>query len=635
MTRILIAIGCNDYDDKSWSKLYGAENDATKMFEALVNDGLGNFSSEHSRLLLSPTLSEYREVISETLFTIERIDCLTIFYAGHGAVKDGTYFLTCRDSHLDRLSLTGLSTSSLFTHINEAKCAHTNIIIDACFAAGMVHDLAALLKPEIIGRRNSFSLSILAASSSNEPASEENGQGYCTKAILDCVSGKIDIPINRPTLDLLDIGLAVASAIPNRFDQNPEFWGLSIKGHIPFCPNPSVTAEPDFKLGDFALSTDSHSLSQNLTDEIWSEYFKLDEDFEPVFLLKLLQNSVAAFSDHPEQAANFVLSVATSFCQKINNSHSGFLEAEIMGTSLISFVEMAVGNSAVESIVLELCKRIVEAVAKGITDLNFSIEKDRYHLLSGDFSELYYLPLRISKILGWIGAAVQISEHTGIKIDKTEIKTCCANIIEHYSTSVFSVSDAQAPYLAAFASSASTAHLYDETETIIALMFNSFVKVKGRVTSVDVKSDQIIKYLISTEPSEVTDLDQNALAKPSELLSVFFVLYRKFQMREEIDVCLEVLDHHHLMIYVPNHYNQFSSAVMRDGQNYTYQIGHGIWALSDFEKYWSDIEDHIAIAADNMSTATSIGGVISSLVQPDRTAWYLLARDGPVTAKLD
>jgi hypothetical protein len=626
----LIAIGCNSFDDPSWGQLEGAENDARSMFEKLVQEGLGEFSSEHSKLLLSPSLSEVRTVISETLFGIENIECFTLFYAGHGEVKDGTYFLTCRDSYLARLSLTGLSTSVLFSYINEVKCAHTNIIIDACFSAGLVHDIGSLLKPEIIGRRNAFSLSILAAASSDEPASEENGRGYCTQAILDCLSGNTAVPTKRATLDLLDVGNAVASQLPNHRSQNPEYWGISLKGHVPFCRNPLSSLETSFKT---ELPSDFNPFSQNQADAIWAEYFKLDDDFESEALLELIREATDKLSEYPEQAAYLALNVATSFCQKIANSHSGFQEAEINGAALTAILRFAESDSGTRTIVIDLYNRICAAVKKGISALNSAGENDKYFLLSGGVAELYYLPLRISKILGWIGAGIHIADALNIEIDKTEVQEFCSKIIESYSTSIFSVSDTQAPYIAAFVSAAFLIGLDEEAEMITALMFNSFVRVGGRITSTSVPCDQIIRYLISTGSPEEQDLNEGVLAKPSELLGLFFVLYRKLDMRDELDSCLADLDHRHLVLYIPEEYGRFSDSIMRGGQNHTFQIGHGVWRLSDFEKSWPSIQDEIAKCLSATGVGARLGAIISSLLQPDRTAWFLLTDEGSSNPK--
>lgn len=620
MSRILIAIGCNTFDDPLLGTLKGAENDAQSIFAKLVEDGLGEFSSEHSKLLLSPSLDEVRTVISETLFGTDGIDCLTVFYAGHGAIKDGTYFLTCRDSDLNQLSLTGLSTSALFSYINEAKCSHTNIIIDACHAAGLVNDIGALLKPDIIGRRNAFSLSILAAASSDELASEEDGQGYCTKAVLDCLDGKTPVPTNRATLDLLDVGNAVASELPASRGQHPEYWGISLKGHVPFCRNPTSSSEPNFRPD---LPGDFSAFSPSQADAVWAEYFKLDHDFEPEALLELLREATDKLSEYPEQAANLALSVAISFSQKIASPHSGFLEAEINGAALTSILRFAESDPGVESVVIDLCHRIYMAVDKGLSALNTIGDGDKYFLLSGGFAELYYLPIRISKILGWIGAAIHIANAIDMEVDTAKVEAFCTKIIEHYSTSVFAVSDSQAPYIASFVSAALLIGIDDQAELITALMLSSFVRVRGRVTSSNVQSDQIIRYLMSTESAQAPDLAEGVLAKPSELLSLFFVLYRKFGMRDELDACLADLDHSHLIVYIPEKYSQFSDAVMRGGQNHTFQIGHGVWQLSDFEKRWTNIQAEIECATVSGGIAASLGAIVSSLIQPDRTPWFL------------
>jgi hypothetical protein len=623
MSRVLIAIGCDKYDDPSWGNLTGAENDAKNIYNSLVVDGFGQFNAEQSKLLLSPSLSKLRSAISEVLFSGSRIECLTLFYAGHGEVKDGTYFLTCRDSLVDQLSLSALSTSVLFSYLNEAKCEHTNIIIDSCFSAGLVHDLGALLKPEIVGKRNALSLSILAAASSNEPASEDNGQGYCTKAILDCLNGNIEIPSTRSTLDLIDVGLAVSAAIASQYDQNPECWGISLKGHVPFCTNPNFIGEATYSSHLTSLPSEVTELVDKNSDRIWAAYFNFDENYDPDELFDSISECIDSVEDYPEVAANLAMGVANSFRQKISDVHTGFLEAEITGIAITSILKLSTDDFSVQNTIALMCDEVQASVSKGILFLNASLKNDVYSLLSSGFAELYYLPIRISKILGWIGVAVHIADTNGTALDIGPIKDLVQKIIGEYSRSVFSVSDTQTPYLASFISSGLKMNLIEEAETITALMFNSFLEVEGRIAATSMSADEIVKYVMSTEVAASKTSENMNLAKPSELLALFFVLYRNFGMDDELDRCLEGLDHNHFNIYVPENYHHFADELMRGGQNYSFQIGHGVWKLADFQNRWLEIDSHLDRASSSMSDATKLGAIISSMIKPDRVPWFL------------
>jgi Caspase domain len=628
LSRVLISVGCNSYDDGRFCGLSGAEADAAAIFERLVTQKLGQFEDARSKLLLSPSLEDVRSAIADALFKGDPIDCLTVFYAGHGGVKDSTYFLMCRDSNLDQLSLSSISMSSLFSHINEARCAHTNIIIDACQSGGVVHDIGSLLKPDIIGKSGAISVSILAAAASNQTAAENNGQGACTSALLDCIDGKIEIPTRRSTLDLFDIGQILSPKLSLESNQNPEYWGISLKGHVPLCINPNAAGDAQPKLNvDFGtgLPPEVQSLVDGQADNIWKQYFAFEGAEENEELLDVLRNCVSALEGYPLEAVDFAYGVSSAFRQKLSTPRSGFEEAELIGVAVTAIAHLAGMNDQVDSAISKMCDEIAEMVAKGVTDLNSMMTREKYSLLSTGYSEFYFLPIRISKILGWIGATAQITRLRKFEFPGGAVKQLLAKLIEDYSRSIYSVSDIQAPNLASFVSAAEGSNFRDEAETLTCFMFSSYHEVRGRIASTDIANDQIIKFLISTTGAEADGLDRAAIAQPSELLSLFFVLYSKFGMADVLDESLADLDHQHFNIFVPDHYTRFGDDLIREGQNYTFQVGHGIWTTSDFATRWADIRTHLAKIDDVKSPIIATCALICSLVIPDRTPWFLFS----------
>lgn len=624
MSRVLIAIGCDVYSNAGLRDLTGAENDATQIFETLVNQQLGQFDKDKSHLLLSPTLSEINFAISEALFSTGAVECFTIFYAGHGGIKDGAYYLTCKDSNPQQMVLSALSTSNLFSIINESKCGHTNIIIDSCESAGFVHDISSLLKPEVIGRNGGLSVSILAAAASDQYADEINGQGICTKSILDCINGIIEVPSKRPTLDLIDLGQVVSQNVKKYAKQRPEYWGISLKGHVPLCLNPNqIDHDVTLKFTSI-LSKNMDGPLKLKTDELWALYFALEQSCDPTAFLESLRVIVDELDGDPAAAVDFVVSVIQPFRQRIAQNYSGFEEAEFIGAAITSILKFAKSNEYIDSVILQLCADVTKLVSVELVQLNSLLGDEKFCLLSGGFGELFYLPLRISKICGWIGAGIIISDELDIAFPSAELKTFVDLIIEHYSRSIFSVSDAQTPCVVTFITALNLAGLNDEAEVVSSLMFSSFLEVKGRIASTRISGDQVIKYLLSTETHENGELDNSSLAKPTDMLSVYFVLYEKFGLKDEFDMCLEELDHCHFNIYIPDDYRQFGEDIMTGGENYTFQIGHEVWTSSDFDSRWQTIKLHLDTAFDDNQIAIKLGSILTSLILPDRTPWFLL-----------
>lgn len=108
--RILLAIGCNSYH--YLTRLAGAELDARRVWRALTADSPGQYEPQHSSLLLSPTLEDVRGVL-RGVPTDDPVDAFTLYFAGHGGVRSGSYYFCTADTQPSRLSTTGMALSEL------------------------------------------------------------------------------------------------------------------------------------------------------------------------------------------------------------------------------------------------------------------------------------------------------------------------------------------------------------------------------------------------------------------------------------------------------------------------------------------------------------------------------------------
>lgn len=177
--RLLISIGCNVYDHAPVLK--GAEADAHRMFEALIRPDVGEYDPARSKLLLSPSMDELRQALRDVLFSNGAIDTFTFFFAGHGGVRAGSFYMWLRDSRPDAQSMTALSLSDVFRNLNEAAPAQSNIIIDACESGGLIADLGVLLKPDVRGDVGTPVVTLVATSAQNQYSGETQAGGLGTK----------------------------------------------------------------------------------------------------------------------------------------------------------------------------------------------------------------------------------------------------------------------------------------------------------------------------------------------------------------------------------------------------------------------------------------------------------------------
>lgn len=627
MNRVLVAIGSDEYDSENVDNLNGAVADAKGIFDRLVSDGLGAFDTHLSKLLLSPTLSEVTDAIAEILFGPNVIDVLTIFYAGHGGIKDGSYFLMCRDSHIDRLSLSALPLSQLFGWISEAKCQHTDLIIDSCQSGGVVHDLGALLKPDVVGKSNGLSVSMLVAASADQYAGEANGQGICTRAIMKCIDGALQVPSRRSTLDLIEIGQVVSATVAKETDQKPLVWGLSLYGHVPLCKNPKFT-EATFLEGTSALIGANSELASDKikshSDELWLEYYDIENNFSVERLTARLTGIVNDLSDNPAFSAGFVSGISSAFAQQVCRNYSGFEEAQVLGVGATALLRYASKSAEVDSTILDLSSRICGAVNRGIVELNAALSEYEYNLLSkhSGLADLFYLPMRILSILGWVACAKRISMELDCPFQQSQAKELVRYLVDRYGASIVSVSDAQAPHLATFLSVCEEMELREESETVLGFMFNSFLTAEGKVAQTSIRAEDVLPLLRKKLSGDMADTE-TMVAQPTELLSVYMVCYPMFGMIHEIDLCMRQMDYFNFNIFRPDTHLDFSKPVMEKGTNYSYLIGDGIWRVDEFVPHWNSVVATIESDQSLGFPAVRLGSILSALLFPNRVAWFM------------
>jgi hypothetical protein len=180
--RIALIVGVNHYDHVS--SLYGCVNDAYAVKSVLErhDGGAVNFDC----MLLTGTepidrveRGELKDGIKK-LFSTEA-EIALLYFAGHGYIEAaGGYILASDAKRGDE----GVSLTDILTLANKSPATNKVIILDSCHS-GIAGDtptggqLATL----------SEGLTVLTASTKDQYASEENGQGVFTTLLVDALSG--------------------------------------------------------------------------------------------------------------------------------------------------------------------------------------------------------------------------------------------------------------------------------------------------------------------------------------------------------------------------------------------------------------------------------------------------------------
>ena len=615
--RGLIAIGCNDYEHLD--KLSGAEADAQDVFDLLMRPEVGDYDAARSRLLLSPSLQEVRDALASTLFDGSGLDTLAFSFAGHGAVVAGSFYMALCDTRLGALSATALSLADLLHMVAEAAPKQTYLFVDACQSGGLIADLNVILKSEVMGEMGTPGVTLVATAASNQLAYEEGGHGIGTTALLDCVRGDVFLQDTTPALDLVEIGRMVSQRVAAAGGQNPVVWGLNLYGPSSFCRNPNAgTGDAPLRsvLVGWPDSSSSAAIREGLP-RLWEPYVDVPNDWDPRVLLDRLNPLLEGLGANNAAAIGLVSRVEEAFSNRARDSRDCFRELEVRAACAVSLLPRS-DDPAVRARLETACRGIADLVEAAIADVVDAIDGYHFALVNGGLGELFRLPVRLSKLLGWAGFAVHTRRITDadVSIAIKRMRDLYSSIFETYSLSLVAMSDCQAPHMLTALTASAHAGLDEQAELLMGHMFSSVIQCGGRVARGDLAPDRMLSYLIARngEPTEPT---LELVAQPTELVLTLLRASRLFGLNEEFDTALGALDHLALNAYLPENYSTFGAEHIAGGLNAVFHIGHDVWRVAEIEAAWPDFPVPT-------SPGQAMTSILSSLIFPDRTPWFLL-----------
>ena len=625
--RVLICIGVNQYDVNDLDDLNGAEADAENIFAALTNASLGGYDLTLSRLLLSPTLTEVRQVLDEVA-AMKPVDTLTVSFAGHGGVNGASYYFCLKNSSSQRLSTTALGMPELLSVINELSPQECNIIIDACEAGGVTIDLGTIIKPDILGASSSPSVSIFCSSSADEVAGDTLTGGIGTIELLKALNGETVVETNGEYLDLVAVGRVVSTRLIAAGKQRPVTWGLNLSGKSRFSKNPCFISPP-------AHMFIADRISQN------SEASKIIRIFSERLLVLSLRpapeinvKSVYPLLDDVSQALlagnqgatvpKFIIGIASSLIERVRSSDDVFAPVEVLAACCAVLVSLP-QSEGTEVGQNELSRLLFEELSVAFDWL--VLEMDEGTLFDAGFADLYLLPIRLTRILGWSAVYMVLAEKLGhhdngpaIDVVRFVLKT----LIALYPLSFSAISDSQTPYLAAFMAQVIKRGWIEECEFIFGSFLSSFLHVKGQITSSDIADEKIAEYIFCRgRNDDYSTLGYSALSKPSEMLTLLLLFSSLAGLEDVTDPYLESIDHLTFNMFVPTTYKDFALCTI-PGFNHTYQIGHGVWKVSDFVSHLPELKKDVSKDAVIQGKNMQVMCTSTSFIFPDRCPWFLL-----------
>lgn len=617
--RVLFAIGCDSYEHEEL--LQGAERDAQRIYDLLIRPDVGDYDSERSCLLLSPTYGDVHKALKTVLFTGPKIQTFTFFFAGHGSVSTGAFYMWLQDSNRQGLSMSGLSLADVFRAINDAAPLQSNIIIDACESGGLIEDLGSLLKPGLFGSTGSPGLTLFATAAQDQGAGDTADGGIGTIALLECIEGKDFVQDHNSTLDLVEIGMRVSERLRTS-GQSPVVWGLNLFGVSGFCKNPRFGSDPATPLRQALQewpTSSTDTIRQNY-DALWSTYSAVSGVWSSKKFSDVVRTVLSPSSSEPDVLATLAARLAVTFLQKAIQARDPFRSVEVSATlavALLSYLEHPSVIYTAQRLLNHTCLTLQDAVSKLIVDL----EENKYALLSdrwSAFGELYELPLRLTKLLGWTAAAVFISQNDGFKkLAEDQFSKVVRLILEHYSGSLVSINDAQASGLCIALSACGRLGLRDEGEQLAGHYFNSLVQSGCKVARTDIPPERVLEYLLARRRNNFSGAE-DLIARPIDMLSILLKAASLFDLEDIFDESFWKIDNTTFTAYLPKNYADYGMPIMGNGVNLVWSIGFDVFRTSDFLSSWPTSK---TIPKNPLEASLAL---TATLLYPDRQAWFLL-----------
>lgn len=623
--RLCLCVGVSECSDPKLGPLPGTMTDALSVFETLTDSKMGQYDAVESVQLINPSKTDFLDTLARLSYDPD-IDTLTIYFAGHGVIIDSVYYLCCTDIELDKAAYSGLSLTGLFQIIGNAKPRYTNIIIDACHAAGVAHDVQSLVKPNSLGPANSFGVSILAMSAIDQyaheapPCAPVQG-GYGTLALLKCLKGETDCHVNKSHLSLDDISKAIDLGMDN---QSPNFWSFNISGSPQFCLNNSVGVGSSATVVSIPIfeGSDSPSLPSTLSEDLWKCYLSAKTELELRELQNCLERGLEALADSTKQA-NFLIGLLDSFTARCALADDGFAATEVTATFLFAAQKIP-DRDVADKVVTFILGQMESSLGLAIANIQEGL-KEEYFLVrgGGGHSEFFSLPIRITKVAAWSLFYLDLANGDAVETARrSDMCEAILNALERdYGSSYSLLSEEQAAYIITISSLAKRYGFNEWAEGYVGSLYHDYFAFGGRVARTGLALEETYDFMKYRSLEEVVDFVRFS-ARPSELLFCLFAHYWNFNQLEVVRYDFSEIDGTHCATYIPESYADFSDEVIANGGNLNFHVGHDVFSAKDFDTFMRDYLSPEVYAASRPydPTVNSIA-ICASLIYPDRLAW--------------
>jgi hypothetical protein len=624
MGRVLLAIGCREYDNARG--LRGADADAENVFRTLVEE-TGHYDPSTSRCLLSPTLADVRSAL-DSLFDLDDVDVISFFFAGHGAVDRGTCHLCPKDAVFGRLPTTALRIDELLSALAGAQPRQINIVMDSCYAGGAMFDMANLLKPENLVGPESSNVSFFAASARDQSAYGNSSGGRATTALMRYLNGDEELRSDRPFLDLVELGRRISDDVSSG-RQRPVAWGINLFGEDEFAENPfyeEPAAGRPPPLVTLAPNTAAGTKVREYSEALWLHYQRLPSDPDYGNLAELLRAACEELEEEGASSVAFLRGVATSLRYRAETAEDLFAPSDVLACCAMALLPLT-DEEAPAALVRELLeeKRGVDAALR--EELIDRLRSDTFALLNKAvvLADYFLLPIRVSRTLGWLASGELTDELLDISDDEaTSSRIECARlIIGSYRGSLVAMSDSQAAQVYLFAKACEVFDEADLASEVLTAHFGSLESVGGFVAPIDIEPSEALRYLVG-RMAGVSGANHKIVANPVQFLPALLLPGARLGLGTDWDCRLRAFDGKFMGVFVPENHRDFGMSEIPTGTNYHPRMGHDIWRTRELSGWFEETVDPIVSGdASLRSVETKSLCVIVSYLFSDRLPLFL------------
>lgn len=626
MRRLLCSVGCNAYDDLD--NLNGAELDAEKVYSSLVLSEYKSYEAG-SCLLKSPSYYEFRGMLQEILLGDNCPDIFTLYFAGHGGVGAGSYYLCLKDTK-NNFAFNGFPLSDLFTLINSSLVSQVFVILDSCHSGGVVYDMNNLMKGEQIGQSGSKSVALLAAAASDQYALEYSSGGVLTNYLVKVLGGELRISDEREYFDLVEVGRTLSNIlIANGDEQIPSSWGINLYGEGLFALNPFFSGEKS-GIDVYEHIPASSGLGKKIAlhyKEISQLHVEVELEVDAAKIAALLSKIKHETFDDDKQFISFLMGLLNSLRSQALKSSDLLAESTLISGFLPVLCKL--DESVREQYILLLARYRHAAALRELKEIREVLRSDRFALLgnsstSNALSQFFCLPLRISKLLGWAGLLLLELKYLGVESDiKHSVSSLIAEVVDDYPRAFCAVTERQAAQIFVGIKGLLVADCGQLALQLLLEYLESIGNNRGEVCKLDSTGEDILTFLSLFGTSGLKSIPK-IVSSPTHFLFALLLLARDFGMNEEVDQLMHIFDRKTVYAYVSNNYSEFGDIRMEDGLNLSLQIGFSFWSLDEFNDIIEKaVEPKLAENSSLSSHGIQYAAVVSSLVYEDRLPLFL------------